>query len=596
MFCSKCGAPLPDGARFCASCGAPVAPQPVQEDTAASPNTEPASLTDTPLPTPEDSKESSAAANTPKRKKAPLAALVAGVLLCLIVLAVVIWNPFQRKAPWSRYATVGDLSEVSWYLQQVYQIEDLTTCQFYDYFEMMEVSYLFVRLPSETEEVQDGKFLAFGYDMSWCDTGGKCYEGSPAVEVSRKQIGTTDSGAAILQVNFVTYLEGTPQNTDIIIAQNEDGQIESLLTAYVLNEYHYNRAGQVEQIVISEANTASWNAMDNFADCYQTGNVTRSYDIGFTYNEDGSLSETAQLLDDENTPWQIFTYEDGERIRVEDTGCIPSVPCEVSFVRDDAGRVCAYSVETEKGETVNRYAQFSYQPDGTVDEGLSVQGANPFGGEIRLDNFSTYYNDAPTDKWQVICNQLYNAAVKNGVGENSVPANGAMVRADTVISEYDSGTDVHYGSFIVDIAEIEHSYRVQFEWSSDLANPHLSGYAVLVTCPENDEMIYSSFECTDMLTEQEQVVTDLNEAYPIMKDLPIYIDYFIGGYGRQVWYDIEGDLSTHADGSSEFKIIITDHSGGNYEDAIQRIIDLGYDPDDYEIEYIPSTLYDGHAG
>ena len=85
------------------------------------------------------------------------------------------------------------------------------------------------------------------------------------------------------------------------------------------------------------------------------------------------------------------------------------------------------------------------------------------------------------------------------------------------------------GRTIVDIAEIEHSYRVQFEWSSDLANPHLSGYAVLVTCPENDEMIYSGFECTDMLTEQEQVITDLNEAYPIMKDLPIYIDYFIGG-------------------------------------------------------------------
>ena len=487
MFCSKCGARLSDGARFCASCGAPVVLRSRQESAADSRNKGSASQNSAPKSASERIKKPSTVAHTTKRKKLSLVVLAVGVLLCLVILAVAIWNPFtRRETTWSRYGTVGDLSEVSWYLQQVYQINDLTTCQFYDYFDMMEANYLLVRLPSETENARDGKFLIFGYDMSWCDAGGKCYEASPAVEASRKQIGTTDSGATILQVNFVTYLDDIQQNTDIIIAQNEDSQIESLLTAYVLNEYHYDQAGKVEEILISEANTSSWNTMDNFADCYQTGNMTQRYDIGFIYNDDGSLSETTQLLDAESRPWQIFTYEDGQRVRVEDTGCMPSVPCEVSFSRDKAGRVCAYDVEAEKGEPVNRYVQFSYQLDGTVDEGLSTYGGNLFGGAIRVDNFSAYYNGAPTAQRVVICNKLYNAVIESGVDENMIPADGAMIRADTVMSEYDPGTDVHYGSFIVDIAEIEHSYRVEFEWSSDPTNPHLSGDTVLVTYTENE--------------------------------------------------------------------------------------------------------------
>ena len=70
-----------------------------------------------------------------------------------------------------------------------------------------------------------------------------------------------------------------------------------------------------------------------------------------------------------------------------------------------------------------------------------------------------------------------------------------------------------------------------------------------------------------------------------MKDLPIKIDYFAGGYGKQTRYDIEGDLNTYENGENTFKIIITDYSGGNYEAALTRIRDLGYNPDDYTIEY-----------
>lgn len=376
MFCSSCGTQLPDGSRFCISCGAPVVPQPSRDGSAAPlPKTKTAPLTDAQPPARENPGKGPQCGRHLKRKKTPLGAIAAGVILCLIILSVVIINPFaNRKAAWNKYATVGDLSEVSWYLQDACQIDDLTTCQFYDYFEMMEASYIFVRLPSVTDEVQDGRFLAFGYDMSWCDTGGKCYAGCPAIETSRKELGTTDSGATILQITLVMDAENDPYSMDAVVAQNDSGQIESLLASCVLNEYSYNRAGQVEQISISEARTASWDTMDNFEDCYLTNSVMHEFDVDFTYNKDGSLSGTNKLLSEESEPWLIFTYEDGERTRVEDTGCMPPVQCVVSFERDEDGRVSAYNVESKNGEPVNKYVQFYYLPDGKTDTGMAVYG------------------------------------------------------------------------------------------------------------------------------------------------------------------------------------------------------------------------------
>ena len=116
-------------------------------------------------------------------------------------------------------------------------------------------------------------------------------------------------------------------------------------------------------------------------------------------------------------------------------------------------------------------------------------------------------------------------------------------------------------------------------------NPNLSGYRVLITCPAAEFVIYPNFACTDALTEESEQIENLNAQYPIMKDLPIKIDYFEGGHGNEIRYDIEGDLDAYVDGESTFKIIITDYTGGNYEAALTRIRDLGYNPDDYTIEY-----------
>lgn len=210
---------------------------------------------------------------------------------------------------------------------------------------------------------------------------------------------------------------------------------------------------------------------------------------------------------------------------------------------------------------------------------------NPFGEEIRIDNFSSYFSDTPTEQQEMIFHGLYNAVARNTADPAAIPKSGALIRADTVTSESNPETQVNYGTFIVDLAALEQSYRVQFEWSPEAGNPNLSGYAVLVTCPAAEFVIYPDFVCTDELTEENERIEEINTEYPIMKDLPIKIDYFAGGYGKQTRYDIEGDLNTYENGENTFKIIITDYSGGNYEAALTRIRDLGYNPDDYTIEY-----------
>lgn len=210
---------------------------------------------------------------------------------------------------------------------------------------------------------------------------------------------------------------------------------------------------------------------------------------------------------------------------------------------------------------------------------------NPFGEEIRIDNFSTYFSDTPAEQQEVIFHELYNAVARNTSDPETIPTSGALVRADTATSENNSTTKVNYGTFIVDLAAIEQSYRVQFEWSREADNPNLSGYRVLITCPAAEFVIYPNFACTDALTEESEQIENLNAQYPIMKDLPIKIDYFEGGHGNEIRYDIEGDLDAYVDGESTFKIIITDYTGGNYEAALTRIRDLGYNPDDYTIEY-----------
>ena len=75
---------------------------------------------------------------------------------------------------------------------------------------------------------------------------------------------------------------------------------------------------------------------------------------------------------------------------------------------------------------------------------------------------------------------------------------------------------------------------------------------------------------------------ELKEENPILKQLPLEIDYYTKNYAKRVKYTISYRLNGDNDG---FVIIITDYTGGNYDDAVDKLTARGLDINDVMIEY-----------
>lgn len=78
-------------------------------------------------------------------------------------------------------------------------------------------------------------------------------------------------------------------------------------------------------------------------------------------------------------------------------------------------------------------------------------------------------------------------------------------------------------------------------------------------------------------------LSELYEKQPILKELPMRVDYFTDGYAKRVKYTISYKLS---DDLKEVKIVIKDETGGNYEAALEKLRAKGAKLEDYEIEYV----------
>ena len=199
---------------------------------------------------------------------------------------------------------------------------------------------------------------------------------------------------------------------------------------------------------------------------------------------------------------------------------------------------------------------------------------NPLGNEIRIDNFSRYFNNVPQDTLDGIYANLYATVDMNMTEDASIPTSGAVIRDGSTSDEYDRSINVNYGEFIVDIPAIKQSYRGKFNWSNERDNPNLSGYVALFTCLDKSELKYGDFDCSDVDTRAESEI-------PICNVLPVTVNGFDVASRMAVSYDI----SCYFESETRAKILINDFSGGNYENALNKIRELGFDPADYTIEY-----------
>ena len=213
---------------------------------------------------------------------------------------------------------------------------------------------------------------------------------------------------------------------------------------------------------------------------------------------------------------------------------------------------------------------------------------NSFGKQIMIDNFSEYYSDAPSSTKDSVLASLFVIVDNNMVEDWDTQDFSAKIRDGSAESNYDKNKDIHSGKFIVDVEAVKQSYAGYFEWSKNENNVNLSGYRVLFTCLDEDELVYGDFGCKDMFSDM------VTTTFPVIKKLPIKVEYYSDDSSKYTYYYIGYELKD----DESLIIKITDYTGGNYENALEKLKAEEIDLEKYTIEYSDesTSLQWGHAG
>lgn len=83
----------------------------------------------------------------------------------------------------------------------------------------------------------------------------------------------------------------------------------------------------------------------------------------------------------------------------------------------------------------------------------------------------------------------------------------------------------------------------------------------------------------------EKNLKSLQNKYPLIKQLPINEEYYSKNYSILTKYSI----SYKIDSENQIVIIVTYHTDNSKTAALEKITSLGFNTDDYQIEYINST-------
>lgn len=210
---------------------------------------------------------------------------------------------------------------------------------------------------------------------------------------------------------------------------------------------------------------------------------------------------------------------------------------------------------------------------------------NPYGPQIKIDNFDEYYKDAPDYNRDITFNLLYASVLKSGLSEDNIPHSGAIIRSDSSTLDFIQAGKYYKGSFIVDIPDIQQSYKIQLSWAVGKDNDIIaSNYPSYISCIDTEEMIYPDFGCPSFLDEEETEEEEFYTKYPLATKLPIRIEYYKDGHGEYIKYNIFTKIENTEKGET-FSVLIEDYTGGNYNAALDRIRNLGFNPDDYKIDY-----------
>ena len=125
--------------------------------------------------------------------------------------------------------------------------------------------------------------------------------------------------------------------------------------------------------------------------------------------------------------------------------------------------------------------------------------------KVAIDNYSQIENGIELEgnignnlKRDVLGRAIYRTVSMNYSG--NLKNSGAKVREDSMRSLYLEDYDYQYISFLIDLDDLQQTYRVVYRQGDSKTPSGLLGideYNAIVFCPKEEDLIYESFECHD---------------------------------------------------------------------------------------------------
>lgn len=113
---------------------------------------------------------------------------------------------------------------------------------------------------------------------------------------------------------------------------------------------------------------------------------------------------------------------------------------------------------------------------------------------IPINNFTDYYKDIPTNTQNTLSTILYKTTSLNSTPPSNI--NASITNKLPQTFQYNAVNNTYKVSFTVEIAELNQSYDISFEYSKNTNTPITQ--PIKVSCPSKNSSIYPDFRCKDL--------------------------------------------------------------------------------------------------
>lgn len=124
-------------------------------------------------------------------------------------------------------------------------------------------------------------------------------------------------------------------------------------------------------------------------------------------------------------------------------------------------------------------------------------------GQVVIENFSKSVANLSASEQTNIQGALYNVMILNNSQNDVLKTSDATIRDGSVEQTYDQEHYLYSTHFLIDIPSLKQTYQIYDKYSSvpSIQKEIKSGLSAL--CPEESQLKYGNFSCTDIYRQQE---------------------------------------------------------------------------------------------